>query len=87
MPNLADDYYAYKFINLLPKPWTDWDAYKLGIIDANGNFLKKPITEKEKDSWTLFDKLVANIKRSLEKLPGGKSQIASYATALYLLKD
>ena len=31
--------------------------------------------------------MVFNIKRLLEKLPGGKSRLASYAAALFLIKE
>jgi hypothetical protein len=34
-----------------------------------------------------FDRLVFNLKRLLEKVPFGKSQIASYAAALLLLRE
>ena len=36
---------------------------------------------------TYIDRLVFNLKRILEKVPFGKSQIASYAAALFLLKE
>jgi len=83
----ADVYYTYRFIRTLVTPWEELDAYKLGLIDGNGNNLKKPSTSEEKDSYTVFFRLVFNIKRILEKLPFGKSRISSYAAALFLLKE
>ena len=32
---------TYKFLQALVQPFTSFDAYKFGIIDADGNFLKK----------------------------------------------
>lgn len=86
----ADLYYTYKFIRLLVTPWKDTDAYKLGIIDDKGKILIRPsqfTTTEQKDAYTFFNRLVFNIKRLLEKVPGGSSKIASYAAALYLLKE
>ena len=86
----VDAFIAYKFIKLLTTPWKDTEAYKLGIIDENGKVLRKRKDLKlstEKNSYTVFHTLCWNIKRLLEKLPGGKTKIASFAAALYLLKE
>lgn len=68
-------------------PWTKTGAYKNGIIDKNGKVIKKPETPNEKEVYNLFHKLVFNIKRLLNKLPFGKSTIASYAAGLFLIKE
>lgn len=83
----ADMIYAFRFLKLLTTSWDDTDAYKLGVIDGNGKVLKKPTTREEKNSYTIFIKLVFNIKRLLEKVPGGKTRLASYAAALFLIKE
>lgn len=86
----ADLFYTYKFLRLLVTPWKDTDAYKLGIIDENGKVLIRPSqfkTSEQKDAYTFFNRLVFNIKRLLQKVPGGQSRIASYASALYLIKE
>ena len=41
----------------------------------------------EKSSLTLLHRLVFNLKRIIEKVPFGKTQFASYAVALLLLKE
>lgn len=86
----ADVFYTYRFIRILTTKWEDMEAYELGIIDENGENLKKTNqlkTTEEKDAYTIFHRLVFNIKRLLEKLPFGKSKLASYAAALFLLKE
>ena len=87
--NLADTLYTYRFIRILVSKWTEMDAYKLGIIDEDGKALKKAreLKGKEKDAFTTFHRLVFNIKRLLEKLPFGKSRLASWSAALFLLKE
>ena len=56
-------------------------------MDKDGKKLRKPKTPFEKATYTIFHKLVFNVKRLLNKLPGGKSKLASYAAALYLIKE
>lgn len=86
----ADTYYTYRMLRLLTTPWKEMEAFEHGIIDAEGNVLRKGSTLKttdEKSSYTLFHRLVFNLKRILEKLPFGKSRLASYAAALFLLRE
>ena len=71
-------------------PFEKTKAFELGIIDEKGKLLKRKRdleTQEEKDSYTLSDRLIWNLKRLLGKIPGGKSRIASYAAALWLIKE
>lgn len=85
----GDLYYSFRFVKMLTTPFEDTDAYKLGIIDENGKRIKtkKVSTSEEKSAFTTFHRLVFNVKKLLEKLPGGQSRLASYAAALFLLKE
>ena len=87
----ADLVYTFRFIKLLVTKWTDFDAYKLGIIDADGKVLKKASTletPEEKSAYTMFHRLVFNVKRLLNKIPVvGKTTLASWAAALWLIKE
>jgi len=85
----ADTYYTFRFLKTMTTKWTDMEAYKRGIVDENGKVLKKgsQISSEDKSHYTLFHRLVFNIKRILEKLPFGKTKLASYAAALFLLKE
>lgn len=84
-----DAWIVYRFIKTLVTPFDETDAFKTGVIDARGKVLihKADWTKAQADSYTLFHRLVFNIKRLIEKLPGGKTKIATYAAALYLLKE
>lgn len=87
---VVDIYLVYQFIRRLATPFKKWKAYEYGIIDENGNILKKRRelrTVKERKAWGKFDLLVLKLKRLLEKIPGGKTRLASYAAALWLLKE
>ena len=83
----VDLVYTLRFLRLLTTPFEKTTAYELGLIDDKGNKLKKPFTEKEKSSYNTFHRLVFNIKKLMAKVPGGSSKIASYASALYLIKE
>lgn len=82
-----DFFYAIRFLRLLTTKWENTTAYKLGIVDKNGKKLKKPETSEEKSAYNTFHKLVYNIKRLINKIPLGKSTLASYAAALFLIKE
>jgi hypothetical protein len=85
-----DLFVAYRFLRILTTPWEDQDAFKHGIIDADGKRLKNANelkTEDEKKSFTLLHRLIFNLKRILHKVPGVRTKIGTYATALYLLKQ
>lgn len=86
----ADLFYAFRFLKLLVTPWDKMEAFDLGVIDDNGKVLKKAAdrkTPQEKSSYTVFHRLVFNVKRLLNKLPFGKTKLASYASALFLIKE
>ncbi len=83
-------YFAYQFLTKLTTPFNKTEAYKLGIIDDKGKVLKRRSTLKtqaEKDAYTISDTLVFNLKKLLGKVPGGKSKFATFAAALFLLKE
>jgi len=87
---VVDLFLVYSFIKRLVKPFDEWEAYKLGIIDDEGNILipRKKFTKKaQRDAFGVFDKLILNIKKLLAKLPGGQTRLGSYAAALWLIKE
>ncbi len=87
MGSLTGTYIAYKFVRLMSQPFDEWDAFKNGTIDSKGKLLKKAHTPKEKDDWTKFHIIVRNVKRVLAKIPGGGGKFATFAAALWLIKE
>ena len=85
----GDLVYTFRFLKLLVTDFEDTDAFKRGIIDATGKRVKtkKIETSDDKAAYTAFHRLVFNIKKLLAKAPGGQSKMASYAAALFLLKE
>ena len=100
MGRAIDLFVTYRFLKILTTPFEKQDAYKLGIIDKDGNRkMGKPIpgikvskpdplkTPEEKAAYTILHKLIFNIKKLFNKVPGLKTKVGTYAAALYLLKD
>ena len=96
MGRAIDLFVTYRFIKLLVTPFKDTDAFKLGIIDETGNRIRQPkstkpavelSTQQLKNAYTVLHKLVFNIKKIFEKVPGLRTKVGTYAAALFLLKD
>ncbi|NBO22610.1 hypothetical protein EBU94_04620 [bacterium] len=49
----------------LNKSFTDFEAYKLGIINEKGDKIKEPITEQEKATYSPETKTILKIKKYL----------------------
>ena len=81
-----DLWYTYQFVKRLSTDWKDTDAFKVGLIDKNGKKLRSPKNKEERDAYTLFDRLVFNLKRLLHKA-GLKSKISNFAAAVILLRE
>ena len=77
----------YKFLQHLTRNWEDTDAFKLGLVDGKGKKLKSAKSSEEKEAYNLFHRLIYNIKRIIQKAPGGGSKIGSLAAGLWLLKE
>mgnify|MGYP003636782710 FL=1 len=86
---VVDLFLVYQFIRRLATPFKKWDAFKRGVIDKDGQILikKKDRDTGQKKAFGIFDLMVLNMKKLLGKLPGGSSTIASYAAALFLIKE
>jgi hypothetical protein len=87
MASATDLILIYQFIKRLTTPFNQTDAFELGLIDEKGKLLKKAQTSEEKAAYGYFDRLVFNIKRLLEKIPGGSNRLSSFAAALWLVRE
>ena len=86
----ADTAYAFRFLKLFVTPFDKTEAFKQGIIDDKGKNqirIRDLGTQEQRSAYTVFHRLVFNLKKLLEKIPGGRSRLASYAAALYLIKE
>ena len=86
---VVDIYLVYQFLRRLATPFTKWEAFKTGVIDKEGKVLipKNKRSPEQQRSFKVFDVMILKLKRLLGKIPGGKSRIASYAAALWLIRE
>ena len=96
MSRAIDLIITYRVVKMLVTPFDKFKAFDLGIIDADGNRVKKPkstqpaielTTTEQKSAYTILHKLVFNIKKIFAKVPGLRTKVGTYAAALFLLKD
>lgn len=86
---IVDAALTYALMKRLVTPFENWPAYKQGIIDERGKVLKprKTLDATERQAWGRFDILAANIKKIIQKLPGGSTRLGSLAAAAFLFKE
>lgn len=87
MARIVDNLAALRVIWLLATPFEKFEAFKLGLIDANGVKLKKAETSEEKNATSMLHRLVWNLKRIIALAPGGKTRIGSLVAAYLLVKE
>lgn len=51
----------------LTRPLREWKAYRLGIINEDGDIVKKPSTWREKNSLTPLDRFVLKIREIIDE--------------------
>lgn len=84
----ADAIYTYRFIKTLVLDWNRTKAFQLGLIDDKGKRLRSPETTEEKNALTFFHRVVFNVKRLFNLVPGGiVRRLSTFAAALRLLKE
>lgn len=79
----------YRFIRLLTSDFEQWPAYETGVIDSDGNLLVKgnQRTPEQKNSYTMFHRLVRNMKKLISRIPFVGSKLGTFATALFLIRE
>jgi hypothetical protein len=90
MSRIVDNLIAYRILKMLVTNFEDTEAFKLGIIDKNGKSIRKANTlqsSQERDAYTYLNRLVFNVKKIINRLPGGESKMKSLVAALWLVKE
>lgn len=90
MKTLIDTATTLRILSMIIKPVKETDAYKLGIVDEHGNNLIKSknfTSSEQKNSYTILDRLVFNIKKLINKLPGGENKAKNLLASYLLVKE
>ncbi len=85
----VDNIIALRLLTMLCTPFTEFPAYKSGVIDKNGKYIIKPNkrTPAQKRTLTYLDKLLINVKKMINKLPGGENKLKNIISAMVLIKE
>lgn len=70
----------YSLARRFARKFENWEAYKLGLIDKEGNVIRSPNTLKEKSALTPLDRVILKIKRLIPK------RLWYLLTAAYIFK-
>lgn len=90
MGQVIDNLIAYRVLSMLVKPFDQTDAFKQGIVDAQGNVLIKARdlkTAEQKAAYNYLTRLVFNLKRLINKLPGGDTKLKNLIAAFFLIRE
>ena len=88
MSRTVDALIVYRILRLFATKIEDFDAYKLGIIDANGKKIKDPKTSEERNSWTMLTRFVLKVKSSLLKSSDMNARrFLTFAAAVAILRE
>lgn len=90
MSAIVDNVIAYRILSMIVKPFSETDAYKLGIIDDEGNVLIKPknfTSGEQRDAYTYLHRLCFNMKKIINRMPGGESKTKNIVAAFFLIKE
>lgn len=88
LKNIFNAAAVFEIIRNLATPFDKTPAYKAGLIDERGNLLKprSKMTTEERNKVTLFDLLMFNIKKLMQKATGSQS-LAPVAATLLLMRE
>jgi len=89
MSRVVDNLLAFRVLHMMVTPFTETKAFKLGIIDKDGNNLIKFSalkTNEQKDAYSYLHRLVFRLKRIVNRI-GGESRLKSLVAAMWLVKE
>jgi len=88
---IINSFTLWKYIKAITTPFENTMAYRLGIIDAKGNYLKDPnkLSRQESNALTNFDIMIFNLKKLFDKIidPSIKYKLKYIPTAIPLLAE
>jgi len=89
---IVNAFTVYKFMQEITTPFEQMAAYRLGIIDRDGKFLKsydELKTQQEREASSIFNRLIINIKKIFAMVPDPRvrAMLTSLPTAIFLVKE
>ena len=87
--SFTDNLYAIRMLTMLCTPFSEMPAYKAGVIDEKGKYIVSPNdrTAEQKSTVGYIDRLIINVKKLINKLPGGESKLKNIVAGMVLIKE
>jgi|TARA_B110000967_G_C18897525_1_gene571857 hypothetical protein len=88
MSRFVDAVVGYRILRMLSIPIRNSDAFKLGIIDQDGEKIKDPVTNDELNSYSLLQRFIFKVQKALLKSPDRNAKrLLTFAAALAILRE
>jgi len=88
MSRFVDAVVAYRILRMLATPIERSDAFRMGIIDKEGEKLKDPQSSEELDSYSLLQRFVFKVQKALMKSPDRNAKrLLTFAAAIAILRE
>jgi len=91
LTSVINGFTMWKYIKAITTPFDKTKAFRKGIIDARGNYLKNPnrLSRDEKKALLPFDIMIFNLKKLFDKIidPSIKVKLRYIPTAIPLLAE
>lgn len=88
MSRFVDTVVAYRLLRLLATPIERSDAFKLGIVDKDGEKIKEPLSQQELNAYSLLQRFVFKVQRALTRSSDRNARrLLTFAAAMAILKE
>jgi len=88
MSRFVDAVVAYRILRMLAIPIERSDAFRLGIINNDGEKQKDPQSPEELDSYSLLQRFIFKVQRALVKSPDRNAKrLLTFAAAVAILRE
>lgn len=87
LTDTMDNIYATRVLRIMLLPFEKQKAFSLGLINKEGNEIRKPITPEEKSAYDPLHQVLFKLKQLINKLPGGEFRTKQLALVLNVIKQ
>ena len=88
MSRFVDTVVAYRLLRMLATPIERSDAFKLGIVNNDGEKIKEPVSQQELNAYSLLQRFVFKVQRALTRSPDRNAKrLLTFAAAMAILKE
>lgn len=88
MSRFVDTVVAYRLLRMLATPIERSDAFKLGIVNKDGEKIQEPLSQQELNAYSLLQRFVFKVQRALTRSPDRNAKrLLTFAAAMAILKE